>query len=70
MTLGRYPLPWRARSEGRRIEDVPMVCDMCGSIFRLGDCEAKDAHEDDGPYDGEIGCPVPDCGGTMKELRC
>ena len=40
------------------IEDVPMVCDICGSTFRLGDCEAKDAYEHDGPYEGEIGCPV------------
>ena len=51
-----------------RIEDVPMVCDTCGSTFRLGECEAKDAYEHDGPYDGEIGCPVADCGGTMREF--
>lgn len=51
-----------------RIEDVSMVCDTCGSTFRLGDCEAKDAYEHSGPYDGEIGCPVADCGGTMKEF--
>jgi hypothetical protein len=52
----------------KRIEDVLMGCDACGGIFRLGDCEAKDAYEHDGPYDGEIGCPVADCGGTMEEL--
>ena len=46
------------------IEDVPMVCDICGSTFRLGDC----AYEHDGPYEGEIGCPVADCGGTMREF--
>lgn len=50
------------------IEDVPMVCDICGSTFRLGDCEAKDAYDHEGPYEGEIGCPVPDCGGTMREF--
>lgn len=50
------------------IEDVPMVCDMCGSTFRVGDCECKDAYDHGGPYDGDIGCPVPDCGGTMKEV--
>ena len=49
------------------IEDVPMVCDICGSTFRLGDCEAKDAYEHDGHYEGEIGCPVADCGGTMHD---
>ena len=52
-----------------RIEDVAMVCDTCGSTFRLGECEPKDAYDHFGPYDGEIGCPVADCGGTMYEFR-
>jgi hypothetical protein len=50
------------------ILDVPMVCDLCGSTFRAGECEAKDAYDHGGPYDGEIGCPVADCGGTMREF--
>jgi hypothetical protein len=50
------------------ISDVPMICDTCGSTFTLGECEAKDAYDHGGPYEGEIGCPVPDCGGTMHEF--
>jgi hypothetical protein len=51
-----------------RIEDVLMVCGTCGSTFRLGDCEPKDAYAHEGPYDGENGCPLADCGGTMREF--
>jgi hypothetical protein len=50
------------------IEDVAMVCESCGSTFRLGDCEAVGAYEHDGPYEGDIGCPVEDCGGIMREF--
>ena len=52
----------------KSIWDVPMACDTCGSTFRLGECEAKDDYDHGGPYDGEIGCPVADCGGAMKEF--
>ena len=44
------------------IEDVPMKCQSCGTVSRLGDCEP------DVDGDGSLGCPLPDCGGIAKEL--
>ena len=46
-------------SELRSILDALMECPRCGQRFRVGDCEP----DIDG--EGSLGCPVPDCGGTM-----
>ena len=43
------------------ILDVPMKCELCGTVTRLGDCEP------DVDGDGSLGCPLPDCGGIAKE---
>jgi hypothetical protein len=45
-----------------RIEDVPMKCQLCGTVTRLGDCEP------DVDGDGSLGCPLPDCGGIALEV--
>jgi len=44
------------------ILDAPMVCTVCGSTNRVGDCEP------DVDGDGALGCPVEDCGGIMTEF--
>ncbi len=48
----------------KNIRDVPMECVLCGAVFRLEDCNC-----DDPIGDGRIGCPMPDCGGKMLEIR-
>ena len=45
------------------ILDAPLRCQLCGKVSRAGDCEP----DIDG--DGSLGCPEPDCGGTMQEVR-
>lgn len=48
------------------ILDVPMRCEACGTVSRLGDCEpciASDGSEGTG-----FGCPLPDCGGYMIQV--
>lgn len=44
------------------ILDVPIVCQLCGSTCRAGDCEP------DVDGEGSLGCPVTDCGGIMQEF--
>jgi hypothetical protein len=39
-----------------------MVCSLCGSTCRGGDCQP------DIYGDGALGCPVTDCGGVMVEF--
>lgn len=46
----------------RSVLDVPMICALCGKISRAGDCEP------DVDGEGSLGCPLPDCGGIVKEL--
>lgn len=62
---------YRADRKVKSITEVPMKCEKCGSIFPLGECDAVDAYDlgPDYPYDGEIGCPVADCGGIMQEHK-
>lgn len=45
------------------ILDVPMKCELCGTITRAGECEP------DVDGDGSLGCPLPDCGGIAKEVE-
>lgn len=45
----------------RSILDVPMTCELCGTVTRAGDCEP------DVDGDGSLGCPLPDCGGIVHE---
>lgn len=45
------------------IIDVPMVCEKCAHVSPIRDCEP----DIDG--DGSMGCPLPDCGGTMREAK-
>lgn len=43
------------------ILDVVLVCERCGQLNRVADCEP------DVDGDGSLGCPVADCGGKMRE---
>lgn len=45
------------------ILDVLMVCEKCSNVSLIRDCEP----DIDG--DGSLGCPLPDCGGTMREVE-
>ena len=47
------------------ILDVEMICRRCARVSQLGDCEPSIA--EDGGEGAGFGCPVPDCGGTMRE---
>lgn len=40
-----------------------MVCELCGTVTLLGDC-IPCANDSTG-----FGCPLPDCGGMMHELK-
>ena len=44
------------------IDDVPMVCPLCGWRGPLGEAGPAANRE------GEYGCPVVDCGGIVKEI--
>ncbi len=44
------------------ILDAMLVCSICGSTNRVGDCEP------DVDGDGSLGCLVEDCGGIMVEF--
>lgn len=44
------------------ILDEILVCEICASTCRVGDCEP------DVDGEGSLGCPVPDCGGIMREF--
>jgi hypothetical protein len=50
-------------TELRSILDVPMKCELCGAVTRAGDCEP------DVDGDGSLGCPLPDCGGIVREEK-
>ena len=43
------------------INDVPMVCELCGVRCRLGDSIPSPNGT------SRFGCPVPDCGGFLRE---
>lgn len=46
-----------------RITDVLLVCSACGVVSPIEQCvPAIDA-------EGHYGCPIEDCGGTMKETK-
>jgi hypothetical protein len=48
------------RAQGS-ILDVPMKCELCGTVTRLGDCAPS---VNDG---SRFGCPIEDCGGMCSE---
>lgn len=45
------------------IGDVQLKCELCGAVNRVSDCEP------DADGEGSLGCPLPDCGGIMKEIK-
>lgn len=47
----------------KSILDAELICEMCQTVSRVGDCEP------DVDGDGSLGCPLPDCGGTMLERK-
>jgi hypothetical protein len=46
----------------KSIWDVLMKCKSCGGVAPVRDCDCDDSTEEG---DGNLGCPVPDCGGCM-----
>jgi hypothetical protein len=48
------------------IWDQPMKCKRCGSVCTVKDCDCDDSTEEG---DGNLGCPVPDCGGCMEMVE-
>jgi hypothetical protein len=44
------------------IMDVLMKCKKCRHVCRIEDANCDDETEEG---DGNIGCPLPDCGGVM-----
>lgn len=48
------------------IGQIPMKCKHCEFECELWECNYDDITEEG---DGNLGCPQPDCGGTMKEMK-
>lgn len=47
----------------KNILDAELICEMCKTVSRVSDCEP------DVDGDGSLGCPLPDCGGVMRERK-
>lgn len=45
------------------ILDAQLRCPLCGTVSKVGECEP------DVDGDGSLGCPLPDCGGVMQEMK-